>query len=89
MAARRASSRWNAVAGFAALMPSQQDEILHEIERTPFFEAVRLDTIVGMLALPTWGGNRNYAGRHMLGFEHQPQFQPPFGYYDADANARP
>jgi len=86
---RRAASRWNAVAGFAALMPSQQDEILHELERTPFFEAVRLDTIVGMFALPTWGGNRNYAGWHMLGFEHQPQFQPPFGYYDADANARP
>ena len=58
------------------------------IERTPFFQAVRFDTIVGMFALPTWGGNRDYAGWHMLGLEHQPQFQPPFGYYDADANAR-
>jgi gluconate 2-dehydrogenase gamma chain len=85
---RRTSARWNAVAGFAALTSSQQDELLHEIERTPFFQAVRFDTIVGMFALPTWGGNRNYSGWHMLGLEHQPQFQPPFGYYDADANAK-
>jgi gluconate 2-dehydrogenase gamma chain len=83
---RRTSARWSGVARFAALTPSQQDEILRDIERTPFFEAVRLDTIAGMLALPVWGGNRNYAGWHMLGFEHQPQFQPPFGYYDANAH---
>jgi len=24
----------------------------------------------------------------MLGFEHQPAFQPPFGYYDAEINKR-
>ena len=84
----RTSARWNAVASFAALAPALQDEVLHEVERTPFFQAVRFDTIVGMFALPTRGGNRNYAGWHMLGFAHQAQFQPPFGYYDADANAR-
>ena len=33
----------------------------------------RFDTIVGTFALPTWGGNRDYAGWHMLGFEHQPR----------------
>ena len=35
-----------------------------------------------------WGGNRDYAGWHMLGFEHQPLFQAPFGYYDADVNRK-
>ncbi len=59
-----------------------------EIERTPFFQAIRFDTIVGMFALPAWKGNRQYAGWHLLGLDHQPQFQPPFGYYDAEANAR-
>ena len=39
-------------------------------------------------ALTPWGGNRDYAGWHMLGFEHQPAFQPPFGYYDAEINKR-
>src|SRR5881628_395146 len=76
------------VATFAALTPLQQDELLHAIEKTPFFKAVRLDTIVGTFALPAWGGNRDYAGWHLLGFEHQPRFQPPFGYYDAEINRR-
>ncbi len=62
--------------------------MIRDIEKTPFFEAARFDTIVGTFALPTWGGNRDYAGWHMLGFEHQPAFQPPFGYYDAEINKR-
>ena len=74
--------------GFIALTAPQQDDVLRDVERTPFFQAVRFDTIVGMFALPTWNGNRAYAGWHMLGLEHQPQFQPPFGYYDADPTAR-
>ena len=78
----------NGAASFAALTAPQQDAILRDLERTPFFQAVRFDTIVGTFALPTWGGNRGYAGWHLLGLEHQPQFQPPFGYYDAEANAR-
>jgi gluconate 2-dehydrogenase gamma chain len=85
---RRAGLEWKGAAGFTALTPAQQDELLHEIEKTPFFQAARFDTIVGTFALPTFGGNRDYAGWHMLGFEHQPRFQPPFGFYDADANRR-
>ena len=84
---RRAARKWKA-ASFAALTPAQQDELLHAIEKTPFFKAVRLNTIVGTFALPAWGGNRDYAGWHLLGFEHQPRFQPPFGYYDAEINRR-
>jgi gluconate 2-dehydrogenase gamma chain len=84
---RRAARRWKA-ASFAALTAARQDELLHAIEKTTFFKTVRLDTIVGTFALNTWGGNRDYLGWHLLGFEHQPRFQPPFGYYDAAANRR-
>lgn len=85
---RRATRKWKGTAGFAALTPAQQDEVLREIEKTPFFQVARFDTIVGTFALPTYGGNREYVGWHLLGFEHQPRFQAPFGYYDADVNRR-
>jgi len=85
---RRAAAREPGTASFAALPPSVQDEVLREIEQTPFFQAARFDAIVGTFALPSYGGNREYAGWHMLGFEHQPRFQAPFGYYDADVNRK-
>jgi gluconate 2-dehydrogenase gamma chain len=85
---RRAAAKAGGSGGFAALAPAQQDEVLREIERTPFFQGIRFDTIVGTFALPSWGGNRDYVGWHMLGLDHQPRFDPPFGYYDADANRR-
>jgi gluconate 2-dehydrogenase gamma chain len=82
---RRATGKWGtAAASFAHLTPAQQDELLHDIEQTPFFQAARFDTIVGTFALPTWGGNHDYAGWRLLGLEHQPAFQPPFGFYDAN-----
>lgn len=73
---------------FAALPPAQQDALLRDIEQTPFFQAVRFDAIVGTFALPTWGGNRNYAGWRLLGIEHLPAFQAPFGFYDTEANRK-
>jgi len=85
---RRAKRRVKGAAGFADLTPAQQDDVIHTIEKTPFFEAIRFNTIVGMFALPSWGGNRDFSGWHLLGLEHQPIFQAPFGYYDADANRR-
>jgi gluconate 2-dehydrogenase gamma chain len=85
---RRASRKWKGSASFAKLTSAQQDELLHEIDKTPFFQAARFDTIVGTFALPTWGGNRDYVGWHMLGLEHQPRFQAPFGEYDAEVNRR-
>jgi gluconate 2-dehydrogenase gamma chain len=85
---RRAAARAPGTASFAALPPAAQDEVLREVEQTPFFQAARFDAIVGTFALPSYGGNREYAGWHMLGFEHQPRFQAPFGYYDADVNRK-
>lgn len=75
-------------ARFAALSAAQQDAVLRSIEQTPFFGAVRFDTIVGTFALPTWGGNRDAAGWRLIGFEHRNRFEAPFGFYDADANRR-
>ena len=73
---------------FAALTTAQQDELLREIEQTPFFQTVRFDTLVGTFALPSWGGNRDFAGWRILGVEHQPFFQAPFGYYDANPDKK-
>ena len=84
----RAARRWKGTAGFAALTGDQQDDILHAIEKTPFFQAAYFDTICGTFALPSRGGNRDHAGWRLLGLTHQPVFQPPFGYYDADVNRR-
>lgn len=82
----RAASRWKGTPNFAVLTAPQQDELLRGIEHTPFFQAVRFDTIVGMFALPKWGGNREYTGWHMLGITHQARYEPPFGVYDAEVN---
>ena len=84
---RRAADMFKATA-FSRLTAAQQDDVIRAIEKTPFFQAVRFDTIVGTFALPTWGGNRDYAGWHMIGLEHQARFQPPFGAYDVEANRR-
>jgi gluconate 2-dehydrogenase gamma chain len=83
---RRAGRIARGGATFASLSVTQQDEVLRAMEKTPFFQMLRVDTIFGMFALPSWGGNRNHAGWQMIGLSHQPVYQPPFGYYDADAN---
>jgi gluconate 2-dehydrogenase gamma chain len=83
---RAATDTGTAGATFATLTPAQQDAILRAVETTPFFQAVRFDTIVGTFAVPTYGGNRDHVGWRLIGHEHQPAFQPPFGFYDADAN---
>lgn len=84
---RRAAAK-QAGASFDRLSPAQQDEVLREVEQTPFFQMARFDTIVGTFGLPAYGGNQDYAGWHMIGFDHQPRFQAPFGYYDAQPTGR-
>jgi gluconate 2-dehydrogenase gamma chain len=69
---------------FAALTNQQQMDFLKLVERTPFFERVRLLTLVGMFAMPKYGGNRDGIGWKLLGFQDQHIFEPPFGYYDRD-----
>jgi len=83
---RRAQRERPPASGFAALPADRQDGLLKTIEKSPFFSAIRFDTIVGTFGSAVWGGNRDMAGWQLIGFEHRPAFQPPFGYYDTDAN---
>jgi gluconate 2-dehydrogenase gamma chain len=69
---------------FAALSSEQQVEFLLSIERSPFFNSIRLLTLIGMFAMPEYGGNRGGIGWMLLGFEDRHMFAPPFGDYDRD-----
>lgn len=70
-------------ARFADLSPEAQDEGIRAVQDTPFFTNARMLTVMGVLADPTHGGNREGAGDRMLGITHAPVWQPPFGHYDA------
>jgi gluconate 2-dehydrogenase gamma chain len=81
----RTKSQWPEVAAFAALAPERQDELLRAIEKTPFFGTMRTGTVMGMFSNPSYGGNRDQLGWKLLGFQAHGIYQPPFGYYDAEA----
>jgi len=66
---------------FVELAPDQQDEILAALEAgkaegwppgdvssEKFFETVRVHTIIGFLADPKYGGNRDYVGWKVMGY---------------------
>jgi hypothetical protein len=69
---------------FSELTPEQQDDVLKALEEQPFFELIRAHTIVGFLADPMRGGNRNEVGWRLIAFDSSPAFAPPFGDYDRD-----
>ena len=62
----------------ASLPDSQKIALLKAIEKTDFFQQVRLHTILGFFGQPI--------GSKFLGVEHQMHFETPFGYYDAEAS---
>jgi gluconate 2-dehydrogenase gamma chain len=72
-------------ARFSALPGPEQLKLLKAEEASPFFGTVRFMTIAGMFALPAYGGNQDHQGWKVLGFEHRHFWQPPFGFYDAQA----
>ncbi len=67
----------------AALTSKQQVELMRAIEASEFFDLLRTHTVLGFLADPKYGGNRNGAGWEYIEFEHRMAYAPPFGYYDA------
>ena len=69
---------------FSAAPEAQQIAFLETVDETPFFLAVRRLTVLGMIALPKYGGNHEYAGWNLLGVENRHFWAPPFGYYDQD-----
>ena len=75
-------------ASIAGLTSEQQIALLKAIEKAEFFQQVRLHTILGFFGHPMHGGNRDMVGWKLIGFEHQMQYEPPFGYYDAEARKR-
>lgn len=68
---------------FADLAWDEQLAYLRHVERTPFFGQMRFLTVLGLLALPSYGGNADKLGWKLVGFIDQHAWQPPFGYYDA------
>lgn len=73
--------------GFAGLSFEQQTALLQTIETGPFFNQMIFLTHCGMFAMPSWGGNRELSGWKLLGFDNRHAWQPPFGFYDAQAES--
>jgi gluconate 2-dehydrogenase gamma chain len=69
---------------FSDLSHDQQIKLLKQIEKTAFFEQVRVHTVMGFLANPEYGGNHDLTGWKAIGFEDRFFYKPPFGYYDAE-----
>lgn len=69
---------------FASAPEAQQIAWLRQVDKTPFFLAVRRLTVLGLLALPKYGGNKDNAGWALIGVEDNHYWEPPFGYYDRD-----
>jgi gluconate 2-dehydrogenase gamma chain len=69
---------------FASADDTTQRAFLTANEASEFFNSVRMLTLVGLFALPKYGGNRDAIGWRLIGFEDQHVFAPPFGYYDRD-----
>jgi gluconate 2-dehydrogenase gamma chain len=53
---------------FVTLAPAQQDERLHQLEKTMFFQMLRAHTLEGMFCDPLHGGNANLVGWQLIGF---------------------
>jgi gluconate 2-dehydrogenase gamma chain len=69
---------------FSELPFDRQTKLLKSIEGSGFFTKFRELVIIGMFALPDYGGNADKIGWKLLGFEDRHGWQPPFGYYDAN-----
>jgi len=74
----------NGGAKFSEATEAQQAAFLHEVDKTPFFAAVRRLTVLGLIAWPKYGGNHENLGWKLLGVEDNHSWAPPFGYYDTD-----
>ena len=82
------AKRHGSAATFASVTPAQQDALLRDIEKTPFFGAMRFATIAGFLSLPKYGGNKDYVGWKFIGQDVAMEQRSPFGWYDRPENQR-
>ncbi len=81
---RAYAARHGADKPFSAATDAQQIAWLHEVDQTPFFMAVRRLTVLGLIALPKYGGNHDDLGSKLIGVVDRHVWAPPFGYYDQD-----
>jgi gluconate 2-dehydrogenase subunit 3-like protein len=91
------SAKYPGTKNFADATFEQQQAVLTELVGQPsgagqrmlgprssadFFETIQLHTVLGFLADPSAGGNRDYAGWKAIGRDPDHSFSPPYGYYD-------
>ncbi|MEZ4414645.1 MAG: gluconate 2-dehydrogenase subunit 3 family protein [Gemmatimonadota bacterium] len=77
-----------AASGFLGDLPlDQRVEVLRTVEREDpgFFGYARLLVLAGTLSHPDYGGNRDHLGWALMGMEHADTYEPPYGFYDAEA----
>lgn len=77
-------TRYCTTGTFASAPEAMQADYLAQAESTPFFAAVRRLTVLGLIALPSYGGNHENLGWKLIGVEDNHFWEPPFGYYDKD-----
>ena len=78
------AARYGSETPFSGAPAAQQIAWLQEVDETPFFMAVRRLTVLGLIALPKYGGNYEGIGTKMIGVIDSHYWEPPFGYYDRD-----
>ena len=69
---------------FADLPEAAQLAHLRSVETTAFFGRMRFLTVLGLLSLPSYGGNRDRLGWKLVGFVDRHVWEPPFGHYDRE-----
>nr|WP_246447594.1 gluconate 2-dehydrogenase subunit 3 family protein [Novosphingobium flavum] len=81
---RGLAAKYGADKPFAAMPEAQQIAWLRTVDTAPFFSAVRRLTVLGLIAMPKYGGNHDNVGWKLIGVEDNHYWEPPFGYYDRD-----
>jgi hypothetical protein len=81
---KRARTLGGRAKSFADLPADARDAQLRSVEKTPFFAVTHTLVLMGALADPRSGGNRDGVGWRLTQIQHAPRWQPPFGYYDAE-----
>lgn len=64
--------------------PANPPRRRRQLASPDFFQTIWQHTVLGFLAIPEAGGNRDYAGWKVIGRDPAHSFSPPFGFYDKD-----
>jgi hypothetical protein len=75
------------VDGFAALDADAMNAIVGGLEKDApdAFWPLQTLVVIGAFAAPAHGGNKDKAGWALMGYDDRHVWQPPFGFYDAEA----